>query len=289
MVRTMRLVLLALWGAGALAVLVVFLSSANNLIRRIGSDGGSVSQAHASCGDYGDCDVPELDMSDRTSLQRGAALYMHNCVGCHALSYARHERIAEDLKIPVDIYKEHLLFADQAISGHVEIGMPAEQAADWFGVPPPDLTLVARARQPEWIYTYLRAFYVSEDHPWGYDNLVFPSVAMPNVLEPLQGIQRLGCVKVTQTGPTGGVLRDPISGEDTLFDKCGELILDEGTGRLNKLEFDEAASDLTAFLVYTAEPFAQDRKRIGLFVMLYLIVLATFTYLLQREFNKDYK
>ena len=140
--------------------------------------------------------------------------------------------------------------------------MDPDQAKSWFGATPPDLTLEARLRSPEWIYNYLKTFYVDDSRPLGVNNGVYPNVGMPNVLLSLQGVQR--------------------------YDKeNGKLLVEEGSGSMNAEEFDAAIYDLSNFLYYVGEPSRLERQRLGIYVLLFLVILGTFTFLLNREFEKD--
>ena len=143
--------------------------------------------------------------------------------------------------------------------------MPREASKAWFGGAPPDLTMVTRVRSPDWVYNYLKTFYVDDSRPLGVNNKVFSNVGMPNVLLDLQGVQREVCVD--------GV--------------CDQLILEAGTGAMSADEFDSAIYDLTNFLYYVSEPARLERQRTGVFVLLFLIILGSFTYLLNREYWKD--
>ncbi len=205
------------------------------------------------------------DLQDLPSLQNGFALYMNYCVGCHSLQFQRYERTADDLGIPHDIALQNLIFTDQKIGGLITNAMDREASKAWFGAAPPDLTMVARVRSPEWIYNYLKTFYVDDSRPLGVNNKVFVNVGMPNVLLDLQGVQREVCVE----------------------GNCGSLALDAESGALSAEEFDSAIYDLTNFLYYTGEPSRLERQRLGIYVLLFLIILGCFTYLLNREYWKD--
>ncbi|MBV1906747.1 MAG: cytochrome c1 [Pseudomonadales bacterium] len=209
----------------------------------------------------------ESNIADKPSLQRGAKLYIGYCLGCHELQYQRYERTAEDLEIPLDIALESMIFTGQKIGGLIKNAMP-EVSKDWFGGPPPDLTMVARVRGNEWLYNYLKTFYVDESRPFGVNNKVFPNVGMPHALLELQGIQRENC------GTVAGA-------------ECLELKLEEGTGAYNAEQYDQAVYDIVNFLDYVGDPSRLDRERIGIYVLLFLVILGVFTYLLNREFWKD--
>lgn len=226
------------------------------------------------------------DLSDLPSLQRGAKLFLNYCHGCHTLKYQRYERTADDLGIPHDLFLENLIFTGQKIGALMDNSLNQEESKNWFGAGPPDLTLETRARRREgsmslfwanlakghyegggtsWVYSFLRSFYVDDSRPFGVNNRVFPNVGMPNVLQELQGVQRLEC-----------------QGED----RC-RLVLEPGTGKLSREEFDQAVYDITNFLWYTSDPSRPDRYRIGVYVLLFLVILGVFTYLLNREYWKD--
>ena len=231
------------------------------------------------------CDEFSADPHDQPSLQRGAALYMNYCMGCHSLQYSRYIRVAEDLGIPEDLMETHLMFDPSVkIGSLMNNAMDEDNAKVWFGATPPDLTLVSRARQPEWLYTYLRTFYRDDSRPYGVNNKVFKDVGMPHVMLELQGMQEcaMGPVKASN----GGVKRDPLTGADILEEPCGQFSLAE-EGSMAPEEFDGAIYDLVNFLAYTSEPAAADRQRIGVFVLLFIAVFFVFASLLNREYWKD--
>ena len=221
-----------------------------------------------SCGQI-DCYDFKPDIEDQASLQRGAAVFVNYCQGCHEAKYSRYERVGTDLDIPPELVEENLIFDDTKIGSHMTNAMPGELSKKWFGVVPPDLTLAARARGPEWIYTYLRTFYIDENRPLGVNNRVFKDVGMPHVLLELQGEQRC------------------LPGEDPAHEPCAEMRVLSDTGALSPAEYEQAIEDLTNFMVYMAEPIALERKRLGLFVFLFLAFFLVFAWLLNREYWKD--
>lgn len=230
-------------------------------------------------------DHMQPDLSNRSSLQTGAGIYMNYCMGCHSLQFSRYERVADDLGIPHDLMLANLVFdPDQKIGALMENNLDEVQAKRWFGVAPPDLTLVARARGADWLYTYLRTFYADPARPYGVNNRVFPDVAMPHALLSLQGLQE--CAPDTLAEARDGVRRDPLTGMDIHVDPCAELRLAE-TGELSAEEFDSAMYDLVNFLAYVGEPAALHRKRIGMYVLLFIALFFVFTWLLDREYWKD--
>ena len=212
---------------------------------------------------------------------------MNYCLGCHGLKYQRYERTADDLGIPHDLVKEHLIFGDQMIGQLITTSMPEDSAA-WFGVIPPDLTLVAKLRDPTWLWNYLNAFYLDPCRPFGVNNKVFENVGMPHVLLELQGSQRPVCKEVPIIAENGGEARDPlIPGKVLTEERCGILEVEQGSGRLTSEEYRQFTWDLVNFLHYVAEPSRMDRYRIGLYVLLFLVFLGVFTWLLNREYWKD--
>ena len=232
-----------------------------------------------------ECDEISVDPANQASLQNGARLYMNYCMGCHSLQYARYNRVAEDLGIPEDLFLANLVFdPDEKIGSLMENAMDEDTAKVWFGATPPDLTLVSRARQPEWLYTYLRTFYRDDSRPYGVNNRVFKDVGMPHVMLELQGMQE--CAMGPVTSGNGGEKRDPLTGEAVMEEPCGKFSISE-SGELNAEEFDAAIYDLVNFLAYTADPVALDRHRIGTFVLLFITLFFVFAWLLNREYWKD--
>jgi ubiquinol-cytochrome c reductase cytochrome b subunit len=166
----------------------------------------------------------------------------------------------------------------------MENAMDNAEAKKWFGAAPPDLTLVSRARQPEWLYTYLRTFYQDGSRPYGVNNKVFKDVGMPHVLLELQGMQE--CAPGPVTAANGGVKRDPLTGEDILEDPCGQFVIPVA-GEMTSQQFDKTVYDLVNFLAYSAEPMVVDRHRIGMFTLLFIAFFTVFAWLLNREYWKD--
>jgi ubiquinol-cytochrome c reductase cytochrome c1 subunit len=144
--------------------------------------------AHAASG--GATEQAGTDLEDRASLQRGAQLYMNYCVGCHSLKYMRYSRIADDLGLSEEQVMNNLNFTGAKFGEHVISPMPVAGGEKWFGKAPPDLSLIARVRGSDWIYTYLKSFYLDESRPLGWNNRLFPNVSMPNPLWEMQGNQR---------------------------------------------------------------------------------------------------
>ena len=254
-----------------------------------------IAESSAPCGSYlgddlehvGICDVAVVDPTDKASLQRGAQLYMNYCLGCHSLKYSRYKRMAEDLEIPLDLFKENLIFGEQKIGDLITIGMDPKEAKEWFGNTPPDLTLEAGLRGPDWIYTYLKSFYVDESRPLGVNNMVYKNVGMPNVLFNMQGEQRSVCKQVPSKATNGGLKQDPLTSEILSIEQCGFLEVVEGTGEVTKEQFNDNMIDLTNFMAYMTDPAKEERETVGFYVIFYLLIFTILAYLLYREFKKD--
>lgn len=217
-------------------------------------------------------DKANYDLTDNASLQRGAKIYMNYCLGCHQMQYQRYQRTFADIGIPDEVGQQYLQFTGEKVFDHIENAMPGDSGAKWFGAPPPDLTLVARVRGADWIYTYLRTFYVDESKTFGVNNKVFPDVGMPHVLQELQGVPS----ETTEKRMVDGEMVDRYVG-----------IKSDGTGELSAGEYDEAVLDLVNFLVYVGEPATLERKSLGKWVIAFILVLFVFVFLLKKEYWRD--
>lgn len=142
------------------------------------------------CGSLPECEVAPVNLQDKASLQHGAQVFISYCAGCHSAKYMRYERISQDLNIDPTLMKKYLMFTSDKIGDPINANVNPKEQAKWFGNAPPDLSLEARLRSPDWIYSYLLNFYPDDKRPWGVNNRVFKDVAMPNVLDPLE--QELG-------------------------------------------------------------------------------------------------
>ena len=248
---------------------------------------GTAPMAQAAGGTDWPMESFDADLENLPSLQNGFRLYVNYCMGCHSLKFQRYERTADDLQIPHELALENLVFTGQKIGELMTSAMDPDKAKAWFGAPPPDLTMVARVRGNDWIYNYLKTFYVDETRPLGVNNKIFPNVGMPHVLADLQGVQREGCLQVPKIAANGGEMRDPLrQGVSVTEEKCGLLYVEEGTGAYDAEQYDAAIYDLTNFLYYVGDPSRLQRHRMGIFVLLFLVVLGCCTYLLNREFWK---
>jgi ubiquinol-cytochrome c reductase cytochrome b subunit len=209
-------------------------------------------------------DHVEMDLRDQASQQRGLTTYMNYCHSCHSLKYARYERTATDLGIPENLMMENLSFGEAGFGDLMENTMRPEHGNAWFGVVPPDLTLISRVRGPDWLYTYLRSFYEDDARVWGVNNSIFANVGMPNVLYELQG--------------------DVICSNNASAPEDCELTHVEGTGELSPEEFDAMIYDLVNFLYYVGEPINLRRQEIGVYVLGFLAILLILVTLLNREY-----
>jgi Cytochrome c1 len=211
------------------------------------------------------------DLGDRASLQRGAQAYMNYCSGCHSLKYLRYSRMAEDLGLSEEEVMAHLNFTGAAVGEPIQVSMPKEQAEKWFGKMPPDLSLTARVRGSDWIYSYLKSFYLDESRPLGWNNTVFPNASMPNPLWQQQGLQHAAFGE-----PDASTGERPVLGLKV-----------ESAGTQSAQEFDQTVRDITNFLEYAGEPAAIKRQQLGVWVILFLALLTFLAYLVKKEYWKD--
>jgi len=224
--------------------------------------------AHASEG--AGMQEANVRLDDTASMQRGARLFFNYCSGCHSLQYLRYSRIAEDLKIDEKDLAGSLIFTGARIGDKATNHMPTAAAAQWFGKAPPDLSLEARAKGSDWIYNYLKSFYLDPSRPVGWNNTVFPNASMPNPLWELQGLQV-------------AVKHPAAEGHEAAIEKL-EI---KTPGRLNAAQFDQTVRDITAFLQYAGEPAALKRESMGVWVLLYLALFTFIAWLLKHEYWKD--
>jgi len=219
-----------------------------------------------------------IDINDKESLKRGAQAFGDYCYSCHAASFMRFNRIAKDLDMEEQDVRDMLIHTRSKKGDPTKIGdlmkvsMTDDYAKNAFGTAVPDLSLAARARGADWIYTYLRSFYVDESRPTGFNNTAFPDVGMPHVLWSLQGLQE----PVYETVVHGDVEVEEISHLEPIQ-----------AGKLSHVEYDMFLGDLTNFMVYMAEPIQVERRSMGWKVLLFLIVFFFFAYALKKEYWKD--
>ncbi len=225
----------------------------------------------------------QIDLTDKASLQRGAELYMNYCSGCHSLSYQRYSRMGEDLGLTEEEVKQNLMLSPEAKIGEtMNTGMDPAKATLWLGKAPPDLSVEARTKEEgaDWIYNYLKSFYVDEARPLGWNNTVFPGASMPHVLWEMQGVQH------AVTEPRHG---DEPCAKGEFQSQCivGFQIPESQKGTLDAEQYDRVARDLSAFLAYTGEPSATHRESIGVWVVLFLAFFTLLAYLLKAEYWRD--
>jgi ubiquinol-cytochrome c reductase cytochrome c1 subunit len=214
----------------------------------------------------------DTNINNTESLQRGARNFMNYCSGCHSLKYVRYNRMAADLKIPLPELTQNLMFTSDKPFDDVISAMPAD-SEKWFGKRPPDLSLVARAKGTDYIYSFLKGFYVDKTRIWGVNNYYLPNAAMPFVLAPLQGLQKAVFKNVPDDH---GDAKMVLSGVELMT-----------PGALKPEEYDQFVRDITNFLDYAGEPIKAKRQSMGVYVILFLLVFFVFAWLLKKEYWKD--
>jgi ubiquinol-cytochrome c reductase cytochrome c1 subunit len=233
----------------------------------------SPALASAAGGEGVHLDKAHIDPTNKESLQRGARTFVNYCLGCHSARYQRYNRLARDLGIPEDMVIDNLMFTGEKIGDQMKTAMTKAAGQQYFGAAPPDLTLVARVRGVDWLYTYMRSFYRDDSRPFGANNTVFPNVGMPHVLWQLQGWQ--DAVRTTTTDDDGREHSKVV----------GVELVDAGSQ--SPAEYDRTVRDLVNFLAYMGEPMKLERQRLGIKVLLFLLVFFIITYLLKKEYWKD--
>jgi ubiquinol-cytochrome c reductase cytochrome c1 subunit len=218
------------------------------------------------------------EISNLPSLQRGAQNFMSYCSGCHSLKFVRYSRLAEDLKIPDSLRDTYLVKPGSKFSDYITASMPAADAQEWFGKPPPDLSLVARSRGSDWIFNFLTTFYADPNsRQTGVNNLQLPGTAMPHVLASVQGVKNAVWTAVEHKGEDGKATVTP---EFKAFEP-GVV------GSLNDEKYDEFARDIVNFLQYASDPTQVERQGMGIWVVLFLLMFTGIAYMLKKEYWKD--
>jgi len=223
----------------------------------------------ASAGDK-HMDKADYDLHNKESLQNGARLFVNYCLSCHSAAYQRYNRMAEDIGLTNAQVTSNLMFAAEKVGEPMTVAMQKGDAKNWFGTKVPDLTVIARARGADWLYNYLRTFHTDESRPFGVNNITFPDVAMPHVLWELEGMKKLVNTKEMSEHP----------GTAPKFETVTE-------GKMSEAEYDNAMRDLTAFMVYMGEPAKLIRYELGVWVILFLVLLFLVAYPMKKEFWKD--
>lgn len=229
-------------------------------------------------------DTIKPDLYNYESLHNGARLFVNYCMGCHSAEHQRFARTAEDLGIPQDLIEENLILSPQlAYNDQMRISMTKSDSAVWFGTPPPDLSLMARLKSPDYIYSFLRSFYLDPSKPWGVNNTVFPDVGMPHMLADLQGTYELACDPNAQTGKL------VINADGVKTSSPRDCFKQVDSGSLNEAEFDKAMYDLTNFLTYVAEPSKYQANAMAPKVLIFILIFFFVSYLLKKEYWRDVK
>lgn len=211
-----------------------------------------------------------IDLNNKASLQRGAQIYVNNCLGCHTLKYQRYVKFIDHLQLPKENIEKNLIFTTNKNGEPTKIGslilnsVNPDSSKEAFGVMPPDLTLIARSRGSEWLYTFLTGFYKDESRPLGVNNTLYPNVNMPHVLWWMEGV------------------KSPTNDNYTEFSYVV-------SGTMTEREYSKAITDLVNFLTYVSEPAQLDRYRIGFWVILFLSIFSFIAFLLKIEYWKDIK
>jgi len=224
----------------------------------------------------------DISPSDPASLQRGAQVFVNYCLGCHSANYMRYNRLT-DLGLTEPQIVDNLVFTGVKVGDLMKTAMDPKDSKEWFGAPPPDLTVIARARASsagsgaDWLYSYLRGFYRDPSRPSGWNNTVFPNVGMPHVLWQLQGEPVLKTE--AQTIPVG-------SNRDVEKRVVQKLVLSK-PGAMKPAEYDRMVADLVNYLSYMSEPARSFRVQLGIYVLLFLSVLLVLAYLVKNEYWKD--
>ena len=217
----------------------------------------------------------DTDLSNLASLQRGARNFVNYCLGCHSLKYMRYSQVGEDLALTEDELRDNLMFTGSRVYDAMVSAMPAEQARKWFGNAPPDLSLIARSRGVDYVYTFLKSFYVDSSRPTGVNNAILPGTAMPHVLAGLQGLHK---ARIETKKDSNGTESHHVIGFERVT-----------PGELTAAEYDSFVRDTVAFLEYASEPAKAQRQSLGVWVVLFLLLFLAFARFLYKEYWKDVK
>ena len=215
-----------------------------------------------------DLDSADYDLSDTKSLENGAYLYVQYCLGCHSTKYIRYLNLADDFGIKQQKILEKIAPEGAGIYDKMLTAMNGHDAKKWFGRQPPDLSLIARSRGADWLYSYLKGFYIDPARPLGVNNAIYPDVAIPNPLWKLQGKQK--------------AVYKTVDGQEVIT----ELVTEE-RGTMSAEEFDKSVNDIVNFLVYAGEPIQLERISMGKYVLFFILIFAVIAYLLKKEYWKD--
>ena len=206
-----------------------------------------------------------ISINNKASLQRGAKYFVNYCSGCHSLKYMRMSTLAEDLGIDEALFSQNLLFNNKKIGETMTIAMKESDAIEWFNAVPPDLSLTARSKGANYIYSKLNTYYQDDSSATGYNNVALPNSSMPNILAGLQGERKI--ILDSKENPLD-------------FEKVSN-------GTLSEIEYKQLTNDITNFLVYVSEPAKLRRYSIGFWVLMFLFVFTIIAYYTKKEFWKD--
>lgn len=214
------------------------------------------------------------DLTDLNSLHNGAKLFVNYCQGCHSAKYMRYNRIGQDLGISDDLLRETLMFNTDKVGDTMQTALDPQAAKAWFGVTPPDLSVITRARGVDWVYTYLLSFYEDESKPTGTNNLVFKDVGMPHVLWEMQGRQK---AVVEMHKGADGHDHEVIVGVEPADDDA----------KAKAPEYKRNMRDLVAFLEYVGEPAKVQRLALGPYVLGFLFFFLIVAFILKKDYWRD--
>jgi ubiquinol-cytochrome c reductase cytochrome c1 subunit len=237
--------------------------------------------ALANSGGYPLDRAPERT-NDLAALQNGAKLFVNYCLNCHSASAMRYNRL-RDIGLTEDQIKNNLLFTGEKVGELMKTSLSAKDAKEWFGAVPPDLSVIARAKASsegsgaDWLYTYLRTYYKDESRPTGWNNMLFPNVGMPHALWELQGVRSAKFETVVDAHDKNKT-EHKFVGFETV-----------SAGKLNAVEYDNAVGDLVAYLQWMGEPAQNSRKRLGVWVVMFMALLATLAWRLNASYWKEVK
>ena len=245
-----------------------------NMITRIAALLALIASAQAFAAGGAALEHAEIDPGNIASLQRGARNFMNYCSGCHSAKYVRYTTIGKYLELSEEQLIDNLMFNAEKTFETINTSMPTQSAERWFGVAPPDLSLMARSKGVDYIYSFLKGFYVDPDSPTGVDNTVLPGTSMPHVLWELQGFQ-------------AAKFSEHMEGGATTLEFDGFEQLSEGS--LDAEDYDEFVRDTVNFLGYIAEPIRSERRKLGVWVLIYLVFFLIIAAMLKKQIWKDVK
>lgn len=223
-----------------------------------------------AAGGGGDLMDARVDVSDEASLQRGAKLFANNCMGCHSAQYVRWNALPDALGVSMEMVESNLIYGSYSPGDTINAAMRSADAADWFGAAPPDLSLTARSRGADWVYTYLNSFYRDPDASIGWNNELLANSSMPHVLWRMQGVPEAEY--------------ETHNGEPQL---AGITVPDGQSGTLSESEYHQVTRDITNFMAFMAEPVRAERQEMGVWVIGFLVIFTTLAYFLKREYWRD--